>query len=422
MQGHLRRLGSESEDFGSRNGRFSSNSDRRDAKLTMRIINRDKFTLSGHVLVMTLVIAGVLGVAIAAYLNVIHTQNNMTVRSQVWNSCMPLVEAGIEEALAHLNSPATTNWESNLWKRQNNTNFVKSRTNFGGGTFTCTISTNSDPNPVITCTGSLPAPVTVGRGKNAFVAAAGVTAPAVQLISRTVRVKTTKPPALIKGLMCKQSIDFSGNNCGADSYNSTNGPYGGSNISDKGDVACNGDMVNIGNANINGHVAVGPKAKVKNNPNVTVGDLNWTATHKGIQSGWIRFDMNVELTDVRPPWTAGSAGPPGSSGSYKYYLDGKAYEMDSLTIGAGEQMLVTNGIVSLWVKGNVNIQGTITVGQPGGLRIYAGGSVNISGVWAKSSLPGDLIVYGLPTCTSVSATTGPKLEMVIYAPEASMRS
>src|ERR1044071_6887237 len=152
MQGHLRRLGSESQDSGGPNGRFCSNSDRRDAKLTMRIITRDRFTLSGHVLVMTLVIAGVLGIALAAYLNVIHTQNNMTVRSQVWNACMPLVEAGIEEALAHVNSPTTTNWESNLWQRQGTTNFVKSRT-FGSGTFTCTISTNSDPNPVITCTG-----------------------------------------------------------------------------------------------------------------------------------------------------------------------------------------------------------------------------------------------------------------------------
>src|ERR1044072_5294856 len=180
MQSHLRRLGPQSQDFRCANRGHTADSHHCDAKLIMRICTPHKRTLSGHVLVMTLVIAGVLGVAIAAYLNVIHTQNNMTVRSQVWNACLPLVEAGIEEALAHINSPGTTNWESNGWSRQGTTNFVKSRP-IGSGTFTCTMSTNADPNPIITCTGSLPAPVTVGRGKNAFVAAAGLTAPSVQL-------------------------------------------------------------------------------------------------------------------------------------------------------------------------------------------------------------------------------------------------
>ena len=86
-----------------------------------------KQLMSGHILVATLVIAGVLGIALAAYLNVLHTQNNLTVRSQVWNACMPVVEAGIEEALAHINSTGTTNWESNGWARDKTANtFSKS--------------------------------------------------------------------------------------------------------------------------------------------------------------------------------------------------------------------------------------------------------------------------------------------------------
>jgi len=380
----------------------------------------------GHVLIMTLVVAGVLGIAIAAYLNVIHAHNNMTVRSQVWNSCMPLVEAGIEEAFAHINNAATTNWASNGWTRDaTGTNFVKSRT-IGSGTFTCTMSTNSDPNPVITCTGSLPAPVTVGSGKNAFLAVGGTSPQTTILISRTVQVKTTKPPALLKGLMAKTSIDFSGNTCGTDSYNSSNGLYnvvglsGLLNRGANGDVACNGDLVNVGTANINGHLAVGPYAKVKIGGQGFVGDLVWTLTHTGIEKNWVRYDMNVDLADVRPPWTAGTAGVPSSSGSAKYTLDSANYEMDSLTIAAGDLVIVTNGISTLWVKGNVDIQGNINVSQPGGLRLYVGGTVNLSGTWSKSSLPSDLIIYGLPSCTSVGVKTGSKLEAVIYAPEAAL--
>src|SRR3989442_6589979 len=105
-----------------------------------------KKSAGGQILVATLVIAAVLGVAVVAYLNVIHTQNNLTVRSQVWNSCMPLVEAGIEEALAHVNSSGQTNWgKVNGWAWDaSKSGFVKERW-IGSGYFTCTIATNSGP-------------------------------------------------------------------------------------------------------------------------------------------------------------------------------------------------------------------------------------------------------------------------------------
>jgi len=183
----------------------------------MRLVQQAKRSCRGHILVATLVIAAVLGIALAAYLNVIHTQNNLTVRSQTWNDCMPLVEAGIEEALAHLNHPGTTNWGTYGWNWDAGQKaFVKSRPmGSDGGTFKCLIATNPGPFPVITSTGTLPSPVTVGTGKNPFLAAALPAPPPT--ISRTVKATTFKPPALIKGLMAKVSIDFNGNNCATDS-------------------------------------------------------------------------------------------------------------------------------------------------------------------------------------------------------------
>ena len=378
--------------------------------------------LAGQVLIATLVIAGVLGVALAAYLNVIHTQNNLTVRSQVWNSCMPLVEAGIEEALAHVNSSSQTNWgKVNGWKWDSTKNaFLKERW-IGSGYFTCTIATNSGPNPVITSTGNLPAPVTVNTGKNPFLATATASPPPIRYIARTVRAVINKPPSLAKGLMAKEAIDFSGNNCATDSYNSNLGLYGGPNIGDKGDVASNLDLINVGNADIKGHVSVGPKGKVKIGPNGEVGSLAFFAAGNVglIEKGWVRNDMNVVLPDVPLPWTAGAGQIPSASGSYTYLLQDKTnYELDSLTLGAGDTLYVTNGVSKLWVKGNVNIQGNIKVDQPGSLKVYVGGNVTLSGTWDKSVIPADLMIYGLPTCTSISVTTGSKLEAAIYAPEA----
>src|SRR5215475_13597099 len=70
---------------------------------------------SGHILLATLVVCAVLGIALAAFLNVITSQNSYTVRSQVWNACMPVVEAGLEEALAHINDTTDANWNDNGW-------------------------------------------------------------------------------------------------------------------------------------------------------------------------------------------------------------------------------------------------------------------------------------------------------------------
>jgi len=223
--------------------------------------------------------------------------------------------------------------------------------------------------------------------------------------------------------MAKEAIDFSGNNCATDSYNSNLGPYGGINIGDKGDVASNKDLVNVGNADIRGHVSVGPKGKVKVGPNGEVGSLAFFAAGNVglIEKGWVRYDMNVVLPDVPNPWTAGAGQTPSSSGSYKYLLEDRTnYELDSLSIGGGETLYVTNGISKLWVKGDVNIQGNIKVDQPGSLKLYVGGNVTLSGTWDKSVIPADLMIYGLPTCTSINVTTGSKLEAAIYAPQASL--
>jgi type II secretory pathway component PulK len=43
------------------------------------------------------------GTMLAAYLKLVGSQNQQTMRSQTWNRSVAVLEAGIEEALAHLN-------------------------------------------------------------------------------------------------------------------------------------------------------------------------------------------------------------------------------------------------------------------------------------------------------------------------------
>src|SRR5687768_11273355 len=78
---------------------------------------------TGSVLMVTLVITGVLGLTLASYLTLVGSQNKSVVRSQTWNSSIPIAEAGVEEAMVHLNknclwsdiTRAPVNWNADGW-------------------------------------------------------------------------------------------------------------------------------------------------------------------------------------------------------------------------------------------------------------------------------------------------------------------
>ena len=56
----------------------------------------------GSVLVVILVTIVVLGVVLAAVLSLIVQENRILARTSTWNSTLPVAEAGIEEAMSHL--------------------------------------------------------------------------------------------------------------------------------------------------------------------------------------------------------------------------------------------------------------------------------------------------------------------------------
>src|SRR5882762_8773340 len=64
---------------------------------------------SGNALMFTVVLTGIIGFVLATYLTLVQSQNGANARSQSWNSTMPIVEAGLEDALAHLNKNGLTN-------------------------------------------------------------------------------------------------------------------------------------------------------------------------------------------------------------------------------------------------------------------------------------------------------------------------
>src|SRR5436190_16764198 len=69
--------------------------------MKIRISPRSGFTYMTVVITMIVV-----GLTLAAYMKLVVVQNQLTMRSQTWNRSVPVIEAGVEEAIAHLNRNA----------------------------------------------------------------------------------------------------------------------------------------------------------------------------------------------------------------------------------------------------------------------------------------------------------------------------
>src|ERR1051325_7890694 len=68
----------------------------------------------GNTLVLTLVLVGTIAMVLGSYLVLMSSRYKVTARSQCWNGAIPALEAGIEEALTHLqddlNNPTGNGW------------------------------------------------------------------------------------------------------------------------------------------------------------------------------------------------------------------------------------------------------------------------------------------------------------------------
>jgi hypothetical protein len=279
----------------------------------MKIKIAQKYKVSGSVLAMTIIIAGIIGFTLASYLTFISAQNRSIIRSQCWNATMPLIEAGIEEALAHLNKNGLTNLYSDGW----NFEFglaVKRRT-LGEGRYVVVIIPKSQP--IIESAGFVPAPIAFGSsmvGSSTQFQWSGDSSSKSE-VRRTVRTTVSGGPIFAKAMTAKGRIDSNGNNIQTDSFDSSDpnfsidGRYHPSKRKDNGDVATNSgepNMLNAGNANILGYVATGPGGTISIGPNGVVGSLAWyNAGNRGIEPGHFSDDMNMSFPSVDVPFTGG---------------------------------------------------------------------------------------------------------------------
>ncbi len=231
---------------------------------------KTNWALEGNALVITLVTALVIGLILSGYLNLVSNQNISTTRALAWNSAIPVLEAGIEEALAHIHRRDLVNLGADGWVRTEGGLYAKERSLEGSSHFEVTIEP-VDP-PVILATGYVLAPLSSSANLNPH------------YVRRTVRVRTRHDSMFSKPMLAKEKIDLNGKNIQTDSFDSadplynTNGQYDPSKTRDHGDIATNSGLVDSlksGNARIKGHASTGPGGTVAIGSNGTIGSQDW---------------------------------------------------------------------------------------------------------------------------------------------------
>jgi len=378
---------------------------------------------AGSVIFLTLVIAAVVAGTLAAFLIWANTQNRMSTRSQYWNAALPVAEAGLEEALTQLHYTGVTNLSANGWTVTNGWYFKQ---NYVDATSYYQVNIQNTQPPVIVSTGYVPGPSSI-----------------TTYVKRRVRVTTTGGTSIGRAVVSKGANYLSGNNVTIDSFNSTDptastlGKWDPLKARDKGDVltmshdglTSNGKplyAMDIGDADIKGHVSVVPGATINLTSGGSVGDSAWvSAGTQGVEPGWSSTGANVGIDDVQQPFSGGYYTPVGTTigkVKYTYYLDQSAnYKLGSLS---GKVLVVGNA--TLWVTDSVNI-GTgdfIEIAPGASLKLYvsaASATIAGQGVVNDGGFAKDFQYFGLPTNTSIDYKGNSAFYGVIYAPEAALK-
>jgi Tfp pilus assembly protein PilX len=379
--------------------------------MKIRISNRQK----GSILVLCLVICGLIGVILLSMMNMVSSDRAIIARGQSWNTAIPMCEAGIEDAMAHLNYAGTTNLASDGWTLSG-TNYTRTFS-FTDGYFSTTMSTSLPP--VITTVGYVMAPVSTNY------------------ISRTVQVKTRSNGEFPMALLAKSTISMSGVS-EIDSYNSTNSAYSTNGKWDPAKEGANAGIATLSSAanaitlnggNVYGSVHTGPGGTVSTGKGA-VGDVAYASSGgSGIEQGHVTADVNVAIPDVTVPLGLLSAPAPiqgaytVGANTYSYMLGTADYRIvGDVNLNNGPSVVI-NGNARLYIVGSLIMAGSSTIYiTPGStLKLYIfGPTVDIKGSAIVNGAAGApaLTLYGLPTLTTMTYGGTSAFYGGVYAPEA----
>jgi len=380
----------------------------------MKTFQTGSLSRSGNTLVVAMVLCAVVGLVLLSYMELIQARTKVRARSLAWNTAIPVLEGGIEEAFTHLQDD-TADLTANGWSKGGSNATVvyqKTRTNFDNSYYMVTISnvaTAPYTTPNIYSQGFVPAPL--GQG----------------YISRLVRVIVSNTPTLFShAIAANGSVTLSGGAV-VDGYDSSLGPYSvSSNQVAAGGIVTNSRQnpaVKVGTADVYGQISTGAGGTVTTSGG-SVGDVAWCSNNiSGIEPGWTNDDMNVSFPTNYMP--VGTFTPPmvlTNGGSNITFLVSGTNRMSSFTSSDKTKPMVVAGNAVLIVDGDFTVSGSgfVEIMPGASLILYVGGKGTISGggIANDSGLPANLSIIGTDTCSRIDYSGSASFVGTINAPQA----
>lgn len=236
------------------------------------------------------------------------------------------------------------------------------------------------------------------------------------------RVWRAQLPLFSAALVARSNIFFNGSQILFDSYDSadpnysTAGMYNPAKPKAGGDVLCAEGHASLSNSIIHGKLRTGPTGSFSIGPYGSVSSLLWSQSNTGIQPGYYDDNFRFALPDVAPPFQTGEL--PVGDGTNLWVLGSSNYKYDGNFSAHISQTISVTGHAMVYVTGNVDIAGTISIASGASLRLYVGGATA-----ALRRVNTDMNVstfryYGLPTNKSLSWSGSYEYVGTIYAPQA----
>jgi len=194
----------------------------------------------GSALLATLLTVFIVAMALASFLTMVSVQHQSTLRSQSWNSAVPAMEAGVEEALTQIYHHGTTNFStSDGWRLNAADGFYHNigRLKIGDSKEVYSYDVGIKPptvpgpdQPVIECLGYAPAPLNLAtsyRSPYGMILGGLVPtySPDIPTTKRKVRVIAKRQTPVSYAMLAKGQINMNGNNIATDSFDSAADPF-----------------------------------------------------------------------------------------------------------------------------------------------------------------------------------------------------
>lgn len=386
----------------------------------------------GKVILLCLFTMIAVGLVLVSYLSLGSSHSVMTVRSQQWNTALPVAEAGIEEGLTQLNWTLGKNLEGNGWAKVTTKGvpdeYYKRRVINTDAYYEVYIKDNgksgkSGKTPTVTAIGYSRAPLTTN------------------FISRTVVAECQKTNVIFTKAMIARKHIRAGKCSLVDSFDSSDSKYSTSGQYDPAkrkataSVAASSNKKNaikIDNSKFYGDVSVRPKGGVEFRNKGTIGDVAWVdGGNLAAQPGKVDTTFAYDFPEVKAPWPSGTGTPPIAGAKYagvenQYLLDTGNYELSGSITLSKALIVKSNANAVLYLLGDFKASQDIIIHKGGSLRIYMGGNkfeisdrdVNVNGGDASQ-----FQYYGLPSNTRFTMKKKGDVDFrgIVYAPKAKIK-